>query len=162
MTVKEYNESVDLHADALFRFVLKNVRDRDKAQDIVQDTFEKVWKTVSDVKSTNAKSFLFTTAYRTMIDAIRKDKKFSQLEQHHEDNLEAYKTKDYELKEVLDNALNKLPEIQRTVVLLRDYEGYNYKEIGEITQLTEPQVKVYIYRARIALKEIIGEIGLVI
>jgi RNA polymerase sigma factor (sigma-70 family) len=162
MTVKEYNESVDLYADALFRFVLKNIRDREMAQDIVQDTFEKVWKTVSEVESTNSKSFLFTIAYRTMIDAIRKNKKLSQLEQHHEDNIEAYKTKDYDLKEVLDNALNKLPEIQRTVVLLRDYEGYNYKEIGQITQLTEPQVKVYIYRARIALKEIIGEIGLVL
>lgn len=162
MTVKEYNECVDLHADALFRFILKNIRDREKAQDIVQDTFEKVWKTVSDVSSSNAKSFLFTTAYRTMIDAIRKDKKFTALEEHHEESMEAYKTKDYELKEVLDNALNKLPEIQRTVVLLRDYEGYNYKEIGEITNLTESQVKVYIFRARIALKEIIGELGLVL
>jgi RNA polymerase sigma-70 factor (ECF subfamily) len=39
------------------------------------------------------------------------------------------------------------------VLLLRDYEGYNYEQIGEITGLNESQVKVYIYRARIAMKE---------
>ncbi|MEA3444640.1 MAG: sigma factor-like helix-turn-helix DNA-binding protein, partial [Bacteroidota bacterium] len=45
---------------------------------------------------------------------------------------------------------------QRSVVVLRDYEGYSYKEIAEITELSESQVKVYIYRARLFLKNYIG------
>ncbi len=67
-----------------------------------------------------------------------------------------------DLKEVLNEGLNKLPEIQRTVILLRDYEGYNYAEIGEIAGLTESQVKVYIFRARGFLKEYIGKMENVI
>jgi len=66
------------------------------------------------------------------------------------------------LKEVLNEAVDRLPEIQRTVVLLRDYEGYSYEEIGEITGLNESQVKVYIYRARLFLKEYIGKLENVI
>jgi RNA polymerase sigma-70 factor (ECF subfamily) len=58
----------------------------------------------------------------------------------------------------LDKALNTLNEIQRSVILLRDYEGYSYEEIGEITGLNESQVKVYIYRARLALKQYIGSL----
>ena len=61
-----------------------------------------------------------------------------------------------DLKERLDWALQRIPEIQRSVILLRDYEGYNYEEIGEITGLNESQVKVYIYRARMALRKLIG------
>ncbi len=61
-----------------------------------------------------------------------------------------------DLKEILNEALTKLPEIQRSVILLRDYEGYNYSEIGEITGLNESQVKVYIFRARGFLKNYIG------
>ena len=57
-----------------------------------------------------------------------------------------------DLKEILDEAVEKLPEIQRSVLLLRDYEGYSYEEIGQITGLNESQVKVYIYRARIFMK----------
>ncbi|RLD49112.1 MAG: RNA polymerase sigma factor, partial [Bacteroidetes bacterium] len=60
-----------------------------------------------------------------------------------------------DLKEVLDEALKKLNEVQRSVILLRDYEGYSYQEIGEITGLSESQVKVYIYRARVFLKNYI-------
>jgi RNA polymerase sigma-70 factor (ECF subfamily) len=48
------------------------------------------------------------------------------------------------------------------VILLRDYEGYNYKEIGELTNLNESQVKVYIYRARVFLKNFIGKMEVVI
>jgi len=48
------------------------------------------------------------------------------------------------------------------VVLLRDYEGYNYLEIAEITSLNESQVKVYIFRARQALKEYIRKIEIVL
>jgi len=43
MTSKEYNISVETYADGVYRFVLKNIKDEDKAKDIVQDTFEKLW-----------------------------------------------------------------------------------------------------------------------
>lgn len=157
MTVKEFNECVDLYADNVYRFILKSVKDKDKAKDIVQDTYEKLWQKVSDVESTNAKSYMFTTAYRTMIDFLRKDNRQTQLEEHHADSIS---TRNHysDLKEVLNEALGRLPEIQRTVIMLRDYEGYDYEEIGKITGLNESQVKVYIYRARVSLKEYIGKL----
>jgi RNA polymerase sigma factor (sigma-70 family) len=157
MTVDEYNKTVDLYADNLYRFILKNIKDVEKARDIVQDTYEKMWLKVSDVESTNAKSYMFTTAYRTMIDRIRRDKKQGDLSESNLNSL-SHTSQYSDLKKVLDEALEKLPEIQRNVVLLRDYEGYNYAEIGEITGLTESQVKVYIFRARGFLKNYIGAV----
>jgi RNA polymerase sigma factor (sigma-70 family) len=151
MTIAEFNQCVDLYADSLYRFILKNVKDEDKAKDIVQDTYEKLWSKVNDLESTNAKSYMFTTAYRTMIDSIRRDKKFSPIEKLPETSHTKHAQPD--LKQTIDNALSKLSEIQRNVLLLRDYEGYNYEQIGEITGLNESQVKVYIYRARIAMKD---------
>ncbi len=161
MTIEEFNQCVDQHADNLYRFILKSVRDSEKARDIVQDTYEKLWMKVSDVPSTNAKSYMFTTAYRTMIDQVRREKKQGSMD---EAKLYALKhEKQYsDLKEVLNEALGKLPEIQRSVVMLRDYEGYSYEEIGEITNLTASQVKVYIFRARTFLKNYIGAVENVI
>lgn len=157
MTVKEYNETVDLYADNLYRFILKNIKDEEKAHDIVQDTYEKMWLKVNDLESKNAKSYMFTTAYHTMIDRIRKDKKQGEFSEINANNL-SHSSQYNDLKEVLNEALTKLPEIQRSVILLRDYEGYNYTEIGEITGLTESQVKVYIFRARSFLKNYIGAV----
>lgn len=162
MTAEEFNSCVDLHADNLYRFILKNVKDTDKAKDVVQDTYEKLWLKVSEVPSTNAKSYMFTTAYRTMIDMFRRNKKQTRMEHGEFDEILSHKKQYSDLKTVLNEAVNKLPEIQRMVVMLRDYEGYSYKEIGEITNLTESQVKVYIFRARIFLKNYIGNIETVI
>ena len=61
-----------------------------------------------------------------------------------------------DVKKILNDALNLLPEIQKAVITLRDFEGYSYEEIGKITDLNESQVKVYIYRARLFLKQYIG------
>jgi len=161
MTINEYNQAVDQFSDRLYRFVLKSIKDVHKAEDIVQDSFEKLWKNVDNVDGGKVKSYLFTTAYHTMIDRIRKEKRstFSDdltlKEQSHENNYS-------DLKEILNEAIGHLPEIQRMVVLLRDYEGYNYKEIGELTNLSESQVKVYIYRARVFLKKYIGKIEVVV
>ena len=58
-------------------------------------------------------------------------------------------------KRLLDEALSRLSETQRSLVMLKDYEGYNYQEIGEITGLNESQVKVYLHRARIQLRNYI-------
>ncbi len=161
MTVKQYNQCVDDHADGVYRFILKNIKDEDKAQDIVQDSFEKMWNKVSDIAFAKAKSYLFTTAYHTMIDAIRKEKRLISIEEEDFNN-NAVHNNYSDLKEILNEAVNRLPEIQKHVILLRDYEGYSYQEIGEITGLNESQVKVYIFRARNFLKNYIGKPDLVI
>ena len=157
MTVNEYNQSVEQFSDRVYRFILKSIRDVHKAEDIVQDSYEKLWKNADNVSFTKVKSYLFRTAYNTMIDLIRKEKKsvYSEdtklPEQSHENNYT-------DLGEVLNEAVNRLPEVQKMVLLLRDYEGYSYEEIGEIANLNESQVKVYIYRARVFLKKYIGKI----
>ena len=161
MTTEEYNKCVDSHSDGVYRFVLHNIHDEDKAKDIVQDSFIKMWEKVGDIDFTKARSYLFTTAYHTMIDFIRREKKLTSFEDI-EYTQPSYSNEYLGLKEILKEAVNRLPEIQRSVVLLRDYEGYSYEEIGEITGLNESQVKVYIYRARLFLKEYIGSMENVI
>jgi RNA polymerase sigma-70 factor (ECF subfamily) len=63
---------------------------------------------------------------------------------------------------ILDEALRQLSETQRSLVMLKDYEGYNYAEIGQITGLNESQVKVYLHRARLLLRDYIVKIENVI
>jgi len=157
MTVEEYNKSVDLYSDGIYRFILKNIKQDDEAKDIVQDTYEKLWIRAGDVSYTKVKSYLFSTAYHTMIDKIRKNKRITNLNEYNDD-LGVYTDSYTGLSEVLDEALKQLSDIQRSVILLRDYEGYAYNEIAEITNLSESQVKVYIYRGRLALKKYIGSI----
>ena len=161
MTVKEYNQCVEKHSDGLYRFILKNIKDSEKANDIVQESFEKLWRKVQEVAYEKSKSYLFTTAYHTMIDGIRKD---SRIEDFNNVKPDSYSHDEQysDLQEILHEALDRLPERQRTVILLRDYEGYSYKEMGEITDLSESQVKVYIYRGRVFLKDYIGSLKAVI
>ena len=161
MTVKEYNRTVDEYADAVYRFIRADLRDDDRANDIVQDSYEKLWRHVAEIDYVVAKSWLFSTAYHTMIDIIRKEKRITSLEEYNEtDNI--CDTQYSDLNEILHAALERLSEQQRTSVLLRDYEGYSYREIGEITGQTESQVKINIYRGRLALKNYIGKIETVI
>ncbi|MFT3884337.1 MAG: RNA polymerase sigma factor [Flavobacteriales bacterium] len=83
------------------------------------------------------------------------------MEEHHED-LHWSTQSQPDLKQVLDAGLATLPEVQRSVVLLRDLEGYTYEEIAELTGLNLTQVKVYIYRGRTALKDYIGKLEIVL
>ncbi len=161
MTLEEYNKTVDLHADGLFRFVLKNIKIKEKAEDIVQDSFEQLWKNAHNIEASKAKSYLFTTAYHKIIDSVRKEKRITALEPEHEKK-HSYQEQHPDIQEILHKAIDLLPEVQKAVILLRDYEGYSYQEIGEITGLSEAQVKVYIFRGRKFLKEYIGKISVLI
>jgi RNA polymerase sigma-70 factor (ECF subfamily) len=66
----------------------------------------------------------------------------------------------FELKEIIDMAMKKLPELHKSILLLRDLEGYNYKEIGEMLNLNESQVKVYLFRARKKIKDQIKDLSI--
>jgi len=155
MTVKEYNKAVDHFSDGVFRFILKNVHNENKARDIVQDTFEKLWIKRDTISGEKVKSYLFSAAYHTMIDLIRKEKRHAEFEKMLQPDFK-HEEQYSDLNEILHAAINRLPESQRAVIMLRDYEGYSYEEIAEITGLTESQVKVYIYRGRMFLKNYIG------
>ncbi len=161
MNTAEYNKCVNNYADGVYRFIQKNLGDREKSRDIVQESFSRLWEKAEEVSFEKAKTYLFTTAYHTMIDMIRKDKRNTSIEDQHL-NLQVSFNKYNDLQEILNRALDTLPEIQRNVITLRDYEGYSYEEIGKITGLSESQVKVYIYRGRLALKNYIGSIEKVI
>lgn len=153
MTTKEYNAVVDEWSDGVFRFIRKNLTNEDDARDVVQNAFEILWKNHGNVQFEKAKSYLFTTAYHNMIDFIRKGKKMSYVEEVDESAKGATAEVQIDVKEAIEKALTRLPEIQKNCIVLRDYEGYSYEEIGEILKLNASQVKVYIFRARQTLKE---------
>jgi RNA polymerase sigma factor (sigma-70 family) len=161
MNTAEFNICVDQHSDAVYRFILKNIRDEDKASDVVQDSFTKMWEKVKEIPFDKARSYLFTTAYHTLIDTIRRDQRMTVFDDYKHDK-DTVENSYSDLKEVLDEAVSRLPSIQRSVLLLRDYEGYSYEEIGEMTNLNESQVKVYIFRARVFLKNYIKNLDSVI
>ncbi|HEY4062515.1 MAG TPA: RNA polymerase sigma factor [Puia sp.] len=151
MTEKEYNDCVTNYADNVYRFILKNLRLEEDARDVVQSAFEKLWKNREEVEAAKSKSYLFTIAYHQMIDHLRKVKRVQLREEFREEARVSDKPV-HNLKKVLEEALSRLNETQRSLVLLKDYEGYSYAEIGQITGLNESQVKVYLHRARIQLK----------
>lgn len=154
MTVIEYNKCVDNHSDGLYRFLLKNVKDKDKANDLVQETFTRLWTKVEEVSFEKAKSYIFTAGYHIMIDQIRREKRHQEYQSEEIAIKDKGSSRQYsDLNEILHEALDRLPPVQKSVIMLRDYEGYSYEEIEEITGLNESQVKVYIYRGRLALKD---------
>jgi RNA polymerase sigma factor (sigma-70 family) len=152
MTAEEYNDCVKLYADGLYRFMLKSTRQTEDARDLVQSSFEKLWEHRTDVNVLKSKSYLFTIGYHKMIDLNRKNSRIEFRETIPDQTVQTQRNTP-RLKELLEKALNRLNERQRALVLLKDYEGYTYEEIGEITGLNITQVKVTLHRARLILKE---------
>jgi RNA polymerase sigma-70 factor (ECF subfamily) len=157
MTEREYNECVNLYADNVYRFILKNLRHEEDAKDVVQGAFEKLWINRELVENERSKSYLFTVAYHQMIDHIRKNKRIS-LREEFTENTAGTVGPAHNAKRILNEAFVKLGEKQRSLVMLKDYEGYSYEEIGRITGLNESQVKVYLHRARLQLREYIVKV----
>ena len=127
------------------------------AKDIVQESFLRLWENREAVLDGKEKSYLFTIAYRLIIDQVRHIRRYTTddtLQRRPDEGNRGYSG----AGEVVQRYLDQLPEIQRTLILLRDYEGYSYQEMADMTSLSVAQVKVYIFRARMALKQQIGTI----
>ncbi|MEO6812578.1 MAG: RNA polymerase sigma factor [Ginsengibacter sp.] len=161
MTEKEFNNCVTQYADNVYRFILKNLRHEENARDVVQTSFEKMWANREKVENERSKSYLFTVAYHQMIDLVRKNKRVT-LENDFSLSKRITDEPQHQLKKILNDALYRLSETQRSLVLLKDFEGYTYAEIAEITSLSISQVKVYLHRARLQLKSYLVKIENVI
>lgn len=155
MTVSEYNRCVDVYSDSVYRYVLKNIKDRESAQDIVQESFLRMWEKKAEINHEKSKTYLFTTAHHLIVDYTRQSKREPLIDETTPIENVVYQS-NFDVQAILNQAIEQLPQIQKSVLLLRDYEGYSYQEIEKITGLKESQVKVYIYRARLFLKQYIG------
>lgn len=160
MDANEYNTCVKQWADALYRFACKCTGSQADAHDVVQSSYEVLWEKREHVAPEKGKSFLFQVAYRQSIDNYRKKARISNMKDI--EYGEVYISSDNDLKKVLDKALSKLDDQMRALVLLKDYEGYKYEEIGQITGLSEAQVKVYLHRARKILKSYLVSVETII
>ncbi len=156
MEPKAYNRVVETCSDRLYRFAYRLSRDADTAADLVQDSFLKLWEYGSDVEDPAA--FLYTVLYRAFADAVRRGRLLT----HYGQTVQAGPAVAFdraiermEWRDYMEEAMAALPEVQRAVLLLRDYEGYSYAEIGGMTALSESQVKVYLFRARVKMKTLL-------
>lgn len=159
MTNKEFTSIINELKDKMYRLALRVVNNHMEAEDIVQEVIIKVWDKKEHFETIENKGGWCMTLTRNLaIDKTRsKHKKTNDLSDYGhlssgspnpEDILE---TNDLLLK--VKALYNQLPEIQRTVLHLRDIEEYSYDEIAEITGFTNNQVKINIYRGRQSLKD---------
>ena len=147
--------------DKLFRLALRITFDRAEAEDIVQDALIKrdEWAQLESVEA-----YCLTVVRNLAIDRSQK-KEAQNLEltpetQEMPDALtpESQMERDEQFRLVY-RLINELPEKQRTIVQLRDIEGKSYKEIAEVLDITEEQVKVNLFRARQRIKLKYSEIN---
>ena len=151
--------------DKLSRLALRITFDSSEAEDIVQDTLIKVWDKRDEWQQIESiESYCMTITRNLAIDRSQKmearNMELTPEAQEMPDTLTPEKLfeQDEQLR-LIHQAINSLPEKQRTIVQLRDIEGKSYKEIAEILGITEEQVKVNLFRARQRIKTEINGIN---
>ena len=144
--------------DKLYRLALRITFDSAEAEDIVQDTMIREWNKRDEwTQFDSIEAYCLTVARNLAIDRSQKlesqNVELTPETQEMPDTLtpdRAYE-QDEQLR-LVHHLINELPEKQRTIVQLRDIEGKSYKEIADVLQLTEEQVKVNLFRARQRIK----------
>jgi RNA polymerase sigma factor (sigma-70 family) len=158
MTQQEFKILVFPLKNKLFRFSRRILDDSEEAKDIVQEVFIKLWKkgdSLMEYKSIEALAMV--TTRNLCLDKL-KAKKFP-VESIDKLRMEVEET-GMEEKQDLSDAIQKihriiktLPEMQRTVIQLRDIEGYDFDEISGIMDMNENAVRVNLSRARKKIRE---------
>ena len=153
MTAKEYNKGVRLWADDAMRFAMRCCPSRPDCEDAVQEALASLWSHRDEVSADKGKSYLLSAAYRSLMMTLRHDK----VVQMHAERTVVEKVQmpdeRFDLCEAINRALQTLSEVQRAILQLRDVEGYSYAEIGETLALSDSQVQVYLFRARINMRK---------
>lgn len=150
--------------DKLFRLALRITLDSAEAEDIVQDTMIRVWSKRNEwVQVDSIEAYCLTIARNLAIDrSQRMEAKNMELTPETQEMPDALtperKMEQDEQLRIVHRLINELPEKQRTILQLRDIEGKSYKEIADVLQLTEEQVKVNLFRARQRIKTKYNEI----
>lgn len=139
----------------LFGFAMRMLNDRQLAEDALQDVLEKLWKLRKRLDSNNnIKSFAMTVMKNKCIDLIRKEGRYIDSPDEHESKMTVESNyEQVDMLEQLKKRMNLLPTQQKLIVELKDFQGFSYEEIGEITRMSVNALRVNLSRARKKLTE---------
>ena len=144
-------------SDRLYRLALRITMNKAEAEDVVQDTLLKVWECREDWNQiNNLEAFAIATCRNRALDvAKRAGRDTENLDEmaHFSSQTPYEQLEAREEISLVRRLMDSLPEVQRTIMLLRDIEGKTYQEIAQTLDISETQVKVYLHRARTKIKE---------
>ena len=143
----------------LYRLALRITQNSAEAEDAVQDTLIRVWEHREEWEQIDSiEAYAYTICRNIALDMAGKAGHGNV--QLNEDsslfNVQCSMFNEFEQKERLSlvrKIMDSLPEVQRSIMELRDIEGKTYQEIGNILKLSESQVKVYLHRARTIIRQ---------
>ncbi|WP_040279791.1 RNA polymerase sigma factor [Psychroserpens damuponensis] len=146
----------------LRRFIFYKTQDLDKTEDILQDTFIKLWDNCSKVKYESVKSYLYTIANNTFLNTIKHDK----VVRKHQHSLRVHKNNETpefillekEFMDKLERTINALPEKQKEVFLLNRIEKKTYKEIALQLDVSVKAIEKRMHLALVVIREEIGNV----
>jgi len=146
------------NSKTIFNYIYYKFGNEEKAYDVVQEAFVKLWENCAKVSPEKAKSYVYTIANNLYLNVIKAEK--VRLKYADRSNNTSYESPEFlleekEYKEKLDRALNSLPENQRTTFLLSRIDGKKYAEIAEMEGVS---VKAIEKRMHLALKALRDQI----
>ncbi len=150
------------YAKDLRRFIFYKTQDIDQAEDILQDTFVKLWDNCSKVDPTKVKSYLYTVATNIFLNMVKHKKVVRKHQQtmtvHHTNESPEFVMLEKEFMDKLQQTIQALPEKQREVFLLNRIEKKKYKEIALQLDISVKAVEKRMHLALLVLREKIGNI----
>ena len=156
MDSKQFNNQIVTLSDKFFRMAKSILRNADSAQDAVQDLIAKLWeKRASLDEVENIQAFSMRSMRNLCLDAIRQRHDEQEIPPEAE-YVELNPHQQLEQNDMIQRIklmIDSLPELQRTVIRMRDVEGLELSEIAYITTLTENAVSVNLSRARQKIRE---------
>lgn len=147
-----YNE----YSDEIFRYCFYRVYDREKAKEIAQETFMKVWKYLQNNDIEQYRAFLYKTAYHLIVDNCKNNQENS-LETMMESGFDVIDHKTCSKQDYLDvmaakDEIEKLDEIAREIIKLKYFSDLPLRDIAHMIGETENNVAVKLHRALKKLK----------
>lgn len=153
----------DSYFKLLRNFLVYRYKNIDRAEDTAQNAFVILWENCGTLKPEQAKSFLYTTAIRLSLNLIKHDKIVTTFElkskagETHLETPEFLLVED-ELRRQLEQAINQLPEKQRTVFLMNRFDNQSYTEIASVLDLSVKAVEKRMHLALLSLRKVIKNV----
>ena len=165
--VDSFEQQVHQYQDRIYGFACSFLKDQAAAQDVTQDVFIKYWEHYDDIDEDRALGWLMRVTRNACIDVFRKRKTRRRSVTVNSENLDRAESvqpsphadaEATDFEEHLNEALDRINEPYRSVVMLREIQNLKYKEIANALDMPINTVKVYIHRGRKKLRKQLAEV----